>query len=567
MTKVFNICLLFLLIVAKSYAQTIETFAGNGFDGNGTNGGLLGYTGDGGNAKNAQIGPLWIAADSKGNIYFSQLGYVIRKIDIKTGIISRFAGNDTRGYSGDGGLAINAQLNEPRGIVFDSKDNLYIADYWNNCIRRVDAITSVITTVAGNGTVLNGYTGSGGPAKDALLFEPQAVAVDANDNLYFTEFNNNCIRRIDAISGIISKVAGSDPPGYPGFTGDGGRATDAKLFAPWPIVVSKAGDIIFGDFVNNRVRKIDHVTGYINTIAGNGEEGFAGDGGPAVNAQVYAPVGLGIDGADNVYISSGVNDRLSYRIRKINAITNIITTVVGTGVKGFSGDGGPPENAQINPRGVVFDGKGNMFIADTWNYRIREISYPELAAPGISATGDCSQKAISFTATNTDNVDAIKWDFGDAGSGANNASVSQAPNHIYTAAGTYTVTVTVFQGSQFKTATQQVSITDCTTPGDPDPNNPDTNNPGAIFIPNTFTPNNDGINDIFRIVLADPPAAFTQTIYDRYGRIMFQSKSITKNWDGKYNGKDCPAAVYFYKVSYKQSGAAVVHAGSVTLLR
>lgn len=569
MTKVFNICLLFLLLLTKSYSQTIETFAGNGFNGWGNNG-IPTYSGDGGLAKNAQMGPYRIAVDSKGNVYIAQAFYVVRKIDIKTGVISRYAGNATKGYSGDGGLAINAQLNEPRGIIFDSKDNLYIADYWNNCIRKVDAITGVITTIAGNGTVLNGYTGDGGKAKDALLFEPQDVAVDANDNLYFTDFNNNCIRRIDAITGVITKVAGSDPPGYPGFSGDGGPAKDAKLFAPWAIVVNKAGNIIFTDFVNNRVRKIDHTTSTISTIAGTGEEGFAGDGGLAINAQVYGPFALAIDGADNIYVCSGVNNEQSYRVRKIDAVTNIITTVAGKGTQGFSGDGGGPLNAEINPSDIVFDAQGNMFIADNGNNRVREISYPELAVPVISNTGNCSQTAFSFNATNTNNIDAVKWDFGDAGSGANNASVSQSPNHIFATAGTYTVTITVYKGSQFKTATKQVSVINCTTPddpGNPDPNNPDTNTPGAIFIPNTFTPNNDGINDIFRVVLTDPPTAFSQTIYDRYGRVMFQSKSITKNWDGKYNGKDCPAAVYYYKVSYKQSGVSVVHAGSVTLLR
>ncbi|MFD2874395.1 hypothetical protein ACFS5N_18075 [Mucilaginibacter ximonensis] len=189
-------------------AQIITTYAGNGYDGFGNNGNPF-YSGDGGPALQAQIAPLYLASDSKGNIYISQGSayYTVRKIDAKTGILTTVAGNSHQGFSGDGGPATSARLNEPRGIAFDSHDNLYIADYWNNCIRRVDAVTGIINTIAGAGGQLNGYTGNGGPAKDALLFEPYAIAFDKNDNLFFTDFNNNCIRRIDAQTGIITKIA------------------------------------------------------------------------------------------------------------------------------------------------------------------------------------------------------------------------------------------------------------------------------------------------------------------------------------------------------------------------
>jgi hypothetical protein len=234
--KRFPILLIYLLLtITISHAQVISTYAGNGLNTYGNNVTPV-YTPDGEPAVEAMLFAHRLGVDSKGNIYVAQNGqyFTVRKIDHTTGLISTVAGDTTTvtGYSGDGGPAIAAKFNEPRGIAFDSKDNLYIADYWNNCIRRVDAVTGIVTTIAGDGTVLNGYSGDGGLAKDALLFEPFEIAFDAADNLYFTDFNNNCIRRIDAVSGIITKVAGSDPPGWAGFAGDGGKAVDARLFGP-----------------------------------------------------------------------------------------------------------------------------------------------------------------------------------------------------------------------------------------------------------------------------------------------------------------------------------------------
>ncbi|WP_214070445.1 gliding motility-associated C-terminal domain-containing protein [Mucilaginibacter sp. dw_454] len=548
-----------VLLMQVVNAQVISTYAGNGYDGAGNNGNPN-YNGDNGPAIQAQISPQYIAADSKGNIYISQGGayYTVRKIDAKTGIITTVAGNTKMGYTGDGGPATSASLNEPRGIAFDSHDNLFIADYWNNCIRRVDAVSGIITTIAGNGNIINGYRGDGGPAKDALLFEPFAIAFDKADDLYFTDFNNNCIRRIDAGSGIITKVAGSDPPGYAGFSGDGGPAVDARLFAPGSIAINKSGDVIFADFVNNRIRQINSKTGIISTVAGNGEEGFGGDGGPAVNAQIYAPWSLSLDDAGNIYVCDGANNRSSYQVRKIDVSTGIINAFAGNGSPDYSGDGGPPLKAGMAPRGTVFDNDGNMFIGDAGSSRVRKIIVAPLGPPKIDYTGTCTQKATSFKLTAAYVIDSARWSFGDTG----NTSIETSPQFSFAAAGKYTVSVTVYSGGKSAAANADINMIDCSTSGAPV-------TPGGYFeLPNTFTPNGDGINDEFKPIYATPPLNYNLLIYDRYGSLLFASKSMTQGWKGNYKEHNCPVGVYYYIATYRyESGTKQTKSGSITLLR
>ena len=264
--------------------------------------GMPGYSGDGGQATSAQIsGPWGVALDGNGNLYIADSGnFVIRRV-APDGVITTVAGNRTPGYSGDGGLAIYARLSQAYGLAADAAGNLYIPDVSNKVIRKVDATTGVITTVAGNGTP--GYSGDGGPATSAQLNQPYGVAVDAAANLYIADYGNNTIRRV-AKTGIITTVAGN---GTWGHAGDGGPATSAQLGGPQSVAIDGAENLYIADWGNGFIQKVAAETGIITTIAGNASGGSSGNGTPATSVHLV-PQGLALDAAGNVYVaSSGSN--------------------------------------------------------------------------------------------------------------------------------------------------------------------------------------------------------------------------------------------------------------------
>ncbi len=321
-------------------AGMITTVAGNG---------TYGYNGDGGAAAAAQLGsPAGMALDGAGNLYIAdRSNYRIRKVD-SAGDITTVAGNGIRGYNGDGGAAVAAQLDSPAGVALDDAGNLYIADGDNNRIRKVDA-AGVITTVAGNGT--RGYNGDGGAATAAQLDFPSGVALDGSGNLYIADYWNNRIRKVDA-AGMITTVAGNGTRGY---NGDGGAAVAAQLNLPTVVAPDGSGNLYIADRSNNRIRKVDSA-GVITTVAGNGTRGYNGDDGAAVAAQLNSPNGVAPDGAGNLYIADSGNDR----IRKVDS-AGVITTVAGNGTYGYNGDGGAAVAAQLSdPAGMAPDGAGNL---------------------------------------------------------------------------------------------------------------------------------------------------------------------------------------------------------------
>jgi len=265
--------------------------------------GTSGYAGDGGLATNAQLNaPAGMAGDSNGNLYFADGNHVIRKIDAATGIITTVAGNGTAGFSGDGGPATQAQLYYAGHIAFDSLDNMYIADVLNRRIRKVDA-SGTITTIAGNGT--SGYSGDGGIALSAQIASPHGIACDAIGNIFFTDDGNSRIRKVTVSTGLITTFAGNGTYGY---TGDGVLATSTSV-APEGIAFDQSGNLFLADRSYNRVRKVDQ-SGIIHTVAGNGTAGYNGDFALAVQSQLNGPHGVSLDSCGNLYIGDNQNKRV-----------------------------------------------------------------------------------------------------------------------------------------------------------------------------------------------------------------------------------------------------------------
>jgi uncharacterized protein (TIGR03437 family) len=306
------------------------------------------FSGDGGPAVGASLNaPLGAAVDSVGNLYFADTNNNrIRKVS--GGTITTVAGNGTVGFSGDGGPATSASLNFPQGVAVDSAGNLYIADTNNHVIRKVSGGT--ITTVAGElrDTQFDYF----GPCCSF----PKAVAIDSAGNLYIADSGNLRVRKVSG--GTETTVAGN---GTVGFSGDGGPATMASL-SPIGVAVDSSGNLYIADFDNSRVRKVSG--GTITTVAGNGISGFSGDGGSATSASLLYPSGVAVDSAGNLYIADD-------RIQKVSGGT--ITTVAGNGNQRFSGDGGPAVSASLSPFGVAVDSVGNVYFSDNGNNRIRVV--------------------------------------------------------------------------------------------------------------------------------------------------------------------------------------------------
>ncbi len=354
-------------------AQSILTVAGGGTD-------------DGRPAIAADLNvPIGVATSPNGDLYIADwYNHRIRKVDALTGIITTFAGNGSAGFTGDGGPATQASIKEPMGVAFDGSGNLYIADQSNYRVRRVDARTGVISTIAGNGGY--GFDGDGGPATAATLKIVSSVAIAPSGDVYFVDAGNNRVRKVSVATGVITTVVGS---GTYGFSGDGGPATAAAMKlqgtdpswlnygSPPAIVIGSGGVLYISDTYNNRVRMVDG-SGTITTLAGNGSPSLSGDGGPAIAAGLSYPTGMTLDNSGNLLIGDAGNNR----VRRIALSSGIITTVAGT-TGSFGGDGGPATAARMaHPCGVALNSAGDLFIADAYNDRIRRVA----ASSGIIST-------------------------------------------------------------------------------------------------------------------------------------------------------------------------------------
>ena len=455
--------------------------------------GSFGSSGDGGPATSAAIAPMDIAFDAAGNLFISQpLTNQVRRVDAATGVITTYAGTGATGFSGDGGPATDATFNGLTGLALDASGNLYVGDTSNQRVRRIDAATGIITTVAGNGEAGHPeLLGDGGPATDAEIWIPQAVSIGPDGDLYIADVGNTRIRRVDVATGVINTVAGGGHDGIPPQDeGDGGPATSAEFHILADVAVASNGDFYVADVATHNVRRVTEATGIIDQVAGNDTAVYGGDGGPALGAQILYPadVAFGPDGtmyipdgnvprvravspadvtstfagngtfghsgdggpasaaslagaqsvvvnaAGDVFIADGLSrirrvntsgtittyagganqaysgdggsaasaelntpydlalgpdgdlwiaDLNNHAIRRIDAATGTITTAAGNGTRGFSGDGGPATSAQLNnPRGITVDPAGNLYIADSFNNRVRRVD----AVTGVIST-------------------------------------------------------------------------------------------------------------------------------------------------------------------------------------
>jgi sugar lactone lactonase YvrE len=333
-----------------------------------------------------------VAVDREGNVYIADRdNRRIRRVDTK-GIISTVAGNGTTGNSGDGLAATRARLALPLGVTNYGLGNVHISDTKNHRIRRVDG-NGLISTVAGTGT--SGYNGDEMAATSAQLAFPCGVAVDSVGNLYIAENDNHRIRRVDR-TGMISTVAGTGESGY---NRDGIAATDAQLASPFGVATDGLGNLYITEVENHRIRRVDS-NGMISTLAGTGTSGYNGDAMAATSAQLASPSGVAVDDLGNLYISDSDN----HRIRRVD-VNGLISTVAGTGTKGYNGDAIVATSAQIAyPFGLTLDGLGNLYFADRDNHRIRRVDsngmISTVAGTGIDAYGgdrsDATGAQLSF---------------------------------------------------------------------------------------------------------------------------------------------------------------------------
>jgi len=329
--------------------------------------GERGFAGDGGPAARAVLnGPFDIGFDPAGNLYFSDtFNHRIRRVDARTGIIATVAGSGAAGYAGDGGPAIAAAFNEPYGIAVDRAGNIYVADRHNHCVRRIDGASGIATTCAGNGSA--GFAGDGGAAAGAGLVEPNGLALGPTQGrLFIADVADHRVRVVDLATGTISTFSGT---GEAQHSGDGGPATAAGIHGARAVKVAADGTVYILERQGSTLRAADPRTGVITTVAGTGVRGYSGDDGPARDAVFDAPKEFALDPGGDILIV----DTENHAIRRIYAANGVVETIAG-GRKGGEGDGGPARAAGLGrPHGVVVGPDGSIYIGDTENHRVRRL--------------------------------------------------------------------------------------------------------------------------------------------------------------------------------------------------
>lgn len=355
---------LLAFLVIEASPGKIETVAGTG---------KAGYAGDGGKASAALLNqPFHCDLDGQDNLYIAEaFNHCIRKVNLKTGVVTTVAGNGKKGYTGDGESATQATMNEPYAVAVDRDGRLFIVDRLNAVIRQVSS-QGVISTLAGTGK--KGYGGDGGKAKEALLREPNDCCLDDKGGLLIADVGDWRIRRVDLQTGVITTFAGTGRPKEKvdrSKIGDGGPATQAVIVGARAVCVDGQGNTFICEREGNAIRRVD-ARGIITTIAGTGMKGYTGDGGDCRKATFSGPKAIRCDRQGNVFVV----DTENHAVRKIDAKTQVVITVAG-GHRGGDGDGGDAIKAGLDrPHGCVIDANGNLYIADSENHRVRRVKLP-----------------------------------------------------------------------------------------------------------------------------------------------------------------------------------------------
>lgn len=412
--------------------------------------GVAGYLSSGGPATAAMLDqPYSVASDTFGNTFIADRNnHIIRRVD-RFGVISTYAGTGKPGFSGDAGPATAAQLSGPSGVSLDQTGNLYIADQANNRIRKVDAVTKVMTTIAG----IAGTPGfADGSTTTAKFYYPTSVASDRTGaNIFVADGNNNRIRKITGAT--VSTFAGSAFPGYGPFTGS---PTAAKLNDPKAVCVNwTSGDVYIADFLNHAVHRVNSAGTTIATVAGTGptSTGFSGDGGPATAASVQLPSGVALDATGNLFISDFGNTR----VRRVDFLGNI-NSVAGNGTIGYSGDGGQAVLAQLNnPFGLSVDTTGSLYIADRDNHAVRKVTAVLLAKYSIPDSALCQDSCVLFTNTSIGTTDSIRWMIAPTGPSIVN-SAADTTTMCFATPGIYAVTLHIYYKGKDSFATKTVTV-------------------------------------------------------------------------------------------------------------
>lgn len=357
--KLLHVTFALLFSYSAAAAGTIDTVAGSGA---GTD------NGPSAPALSANMNqPFGLEFGPDGALYICERGLDrIRRWDPQTNELSTYAGNGTKGFSGDGGPATSAQLNEPHELRFDHEGNLYWTDMRNQVIRRVDRKTKVISTFAGIGKQ-SGYSGDGGPATEAKLSSPHSLAFDDAGNMYIADIGNHRIRRVDAKTGVIETIAGTGEKIMPQ---DGAVAKTASLLGPRALFV--VGDTMWIAFrEGSQVWKMDLQAGTLHHVSGTGRRGFKTVDGPAKDAEYDSPKGIAVGPDGLVYVVDSSN----HVLRKLDPVKNTVTVIAGIPQEPkFSGDGGPAEKAHLNNlHGVCITKDGTIYIGDSDNHRVRRV--------------------------------------------------------------------------------------------------------------------------------------------------------------------------------------------------